>query len=82
MDNKTQVQVKISISPKLNELIKLKAEQVGIPVTQFIKYLIIKEFDSNTLYPSIDTEKKVLKALKEIDKSNKVENIHEYFKNL
>jgi hypothetical protein len=79
MDNKTQVQVKISISPKLNELIKLKAEQVGVPVTQFIKYLIIKEFDSNTLYPSIDTGKK---ALKEIDKSNKVEDIHEYFKNL
>ena len=72
MDNKTQVQVKISISPKLNELIKLKAEQVGIPVTQFIKYLIIKEFDSNTLYPSIDTEKKVLKALKEIQD---IENI-------
>lgn len=40
-----QVQIKVSLSTKLNELLRLKADTLGVPTTQLVKHLIIKEVE-------------------------------------
>ncbi|MHB8443457.1 MAG: hypothetical protein ACYDAS_03780 [Patescibacteria group bacterium] len=84
MDTKSQIQVKISISPQLDKLMKFRAKQIGIPVTQFIKYLIVKEVtpDSISFTVSKRTESKAIEALNSIDKSEIIDDIPEYFDNL
>lgn len=83
--NTTQVQLKISLSEHLSDLLKSKANKLGLPVTQLVKYLIVKEVE-NEEYPTFEASDKTIeaakKALKEKNKAVKVTNIHEYFKNL
>lgn len=80
----SQVQVKISLSDKLNKRIKSKAEKLGVPVTQYIKYLIIKEVEEE--YPTFEAsewlEKRTKAALRDKDKAVEVDDIHEFFKKL
>ncbi len=82
--NGNQAQVKISLSEQLNELLKYKAKRLGVPVTQLIKYIIIKDMDEE--YPlysaSSQLEKISEKAMKEIDKSIVVSDIDEFFQKL
>lgn len=81
----TQIQVKISLSEQLNRLLKLKAAKLGLPVTQFVKHLIIKEVGEED-YPVFEmserTEKKIEQALNNVDKATKVDDISGLFKNL
>ena len=81
----TQIQVKISLSEQLNSLLQSKAAKLGLPVTQFVKHLIIKEV-GNEDYPVFEmserTEKKIEQALNNVDKATKVDDISELFKNL
>ncbi|MDA1317131.1 MAG: hypothetical protein O3B87_03850 [bacterium] len=82
--NTTQIQLKISLSEQLNELLTSKATLVGIPVTQLVKYLIIKEV-KDLEYPlfhmSESTEKKTQQAMKQmseaIDASDFFKQLHE-----
>lgn len=82
--NGNQAQVKISLSEQLNELLKYKAQRLGVPVTQLIKYIIIKDMDEE--YPlysaSAQLEKISKKAMKEIDKSVVVNDIDDFFQKL
>lgn len=79
-----QIQLKISLSQQLNDLLMSKAARLGVPVTQFVKHLIIKEVDDE--YPTFQAspwlEEKTKKAMKNIDKAVTIDNVHEFFKNL
>lgn len=79
-----QIQLKLSLSQELNNLLKAKASQLGIPVTQFVKHLIVQ--DVKTEYPVYPASKRLeritKKALKERSKAVRVNDVHEFFKNL
>lgn len=67
----TQVQLKVSLSEQLNDLLKGRAQRLGVPVTQLVKHIIIKEVENEqfpTFLASSRTEEKAEKALREIDK--------------
>ncbi len=83
--NITQIQLKLSLSQRLNDLLQSKAQQLGLPVTQFVKHLIIREVEQEgypTFQMSDRTEKRLKEALKDIDKAVKIDDVHEYFKKL
>lgn len=70
--NTTQVQLKISLSEQLNELLISKAASIGVPVTQFVKHLIIKEVEDleyPTFQMSQSSDKKALEAMQQIDEA-------------
>lgn len=83
--NTQQIQLKISLSDQLNDLLQSKAARLGIPVTQFVKHLIIKDVETEE-YPifrmSERTEKKAEEAMEQIDKAVDVKDVAEFFKNL
>lgn len=83
--NTTQVQLKISLSEQLNNLLTSKANQLGLPVSQFVKYLIVKEVEDEqypTFQMSARTEERAKKAMQEIDQAVDVDNVDDFFKNL
>lgn len=80
----SQVQIKISLSGQLNDLLKGKAQRLGLPVTQLVKYILIKEVEKDeypTFTASENLEQISEKALKEIDKSVEVKDVDKFFKN-
>jgi hypothetical protein len=83
--NTTQVQLKISLSEQLNNLLTSKANQLGLPVSQFVKYLIVKEVEDE-IYPtfqmSAKTEERAKEAMQEIDQAVEVDNVNDFFKSL
>ncbi len=83
--NTTQVQLKLSLSQQLNALLQSKALRLGVPVTQFVKHLIVKEVEDEA-YPTFQmsdrTVRKMKKAMKEINKSVVVKDVHKFFKEL
>lgn len=68
----SQIQLKISLSEQLNDRLESKAARLGVPVTQFVKHLILKEVE-NEDYPSFQAseqvEKNTQEALKQIKKA-------------
>lgn len=78
----SQIQLKISLSEQLNEHLESKAARLGIPVTQFVKHLIIKEVE-NEEYPTFVASERVetntKKALEEYDKAV---DASDFFQNL
>lgn len=80
-----QIQLKVSLSEQLNDLLQSKAARLGVPATQFVKHLIIKEVEDEQ-YPVFEasewTENKTKKALKEVDKAAEIDDIRGFFKNL
>lgn len=83
--NTLQVQLKISLSEQLKELLESKAARFGVPITQFVKHLIIKEVEDEE-YPTFQmskrSEKRLKEAMKQIYRAVKVDDIHEYFRQL
>jgi len=85
--NTSQVQIRVSVSAQLGELLKAKAERLGLPITQFVKHLIVKEVEEEQ-YPTYEmseaTEKAVEKAMEDYKngKSIRVDDMSEYLKNL
>ena len=85
--NTTQVQIKINLSKRLNDLITTKAMQFGMSVTQFVKYLIVKDIENDEYHifqMSKRTEQKIQEAMDDYhaEKVIKVDNVSEFFKNL
>lgn len=81
----TQVQLKLSLSEQLSDLLKGKAQRLGLPVTQLVKHMIIKEMENEqfpTFIASSRTEEKAKKALEELEKSQEAKNVEEFFKTL
>ncbi len=85
--NTQQVQLKISLSDQLNDLLQAKAQRLGIPATQFVKHLIIKEVETEE-YPTFPMSKRTeLKARKAIEdyklgKAIIVDDINKFFDEL
>ncbi|MFS8159708.1 MAG: hypothetical protein ACMG6E_05750 [Candidatus Roizmanbacteria bacterium] len=80
-----QIQLKISLSEQLNDLLKGKAQRLGVPVTQFVKYILLKEVESEqfpTYIASERLEKISEKASREIDKAVEATDIDELFSSL
>lgn len=72
MNTSSQVQLKISLSEQLNDLLQSKAARFGVPITQFVKHLIIKEVEDEqypTYQASDQLEKTTQEALEQIDKA-------------
>ena len=80
----SQVQLKVSLSEQLNELLQSKAARFGVPVTQFVKHLIMKEVEDEipTFAASNWLEDKTKKAMDDVDKAVEVKDVHQFFKNL
>lgn len=83
--NTGQVQIRVSISQQLGDLLKSKADRLGVPLTQLVKYLIIKEVEDEE-YPvfqaSEETEIAAAKAIAELPKLKSITNVHDYLKQL
>ncbi|HLD26874.1 MAG TPA: hypothetical protein VJB63_02885 [Patescibacteria group bacterium] len=87
-----QTQLKISLSQRLDELLNYKAMQLGIPKTQLVKFIIIKEIypdkigiekESAPVFTASEAIKKqAQKALKQIDKALIVDSVPDFFAKL
>lgn len=80
----SQIQLKISLSGQLNDLLESKAFRLGVPVTQFVKHLILKEIENEefpTFIASESLERNTKKALEEyhkaVDASNFFQTLNE-----
>ena len=83
----TQVQLKISLSEQLNSLLLGKAQRLGLPLTQYVKHIIVKEVEKEE-YPTFQMSKKTEKALKKAIKDEKagktikIDDLDIFFKQL
>lgn len=81
----SQVQLKISLSEQLSDLLQSKAARLGVPVTQFVKHLIMKDVESEA-FPTFEAsdwlEEKTKKAMREFNKGVEVKDVRQFFKNL
>jgi hypothetical protein len=68
----TPIQLKINLSTQLQELLASKAGKFGVPLTQYVKHVLMKDVQ-DLEYPvfkaSEETEKAVKEALQQLDKS-------------
>jgi len=80
--NTIQVQLKISLSDQLNDLLQSKAARLGLPVTQFVKHLIIKEVESDT-YPVFTASERTDRRAKEaMDQADQAVDAEAFFNKL
>ena len=82
--NTAQIQLKISLSEQLNALLASRAALVGVPVTQLVKHLILKEvayIEYPSFQQSLSSEKKTKEALEQrnqaVDASDFFKKLHE-----
>ncbi|QQG43332.1 MAG: hypothetical protein HYW45_04010 [Candidatus Daviesbacteria bacterium] len=81
----SQIQLKISLSEQLNDRLESKAARLGVPVTQLVKHLILKEVENEeypTFIASERVERNTKKALEEYDKAVEVKDMHKFFEDL
>lgn len=63
----TQEQIKVSVSPELKSLVKSRAENIGVPITQYVKNLIINDVKHYPVYQvDEETEKRIGQSLEDI----------------
>lgn len=63
----TQEQIKVSVSPKLKSLVKSRAQNIGVPLTQYVKNLIINDVKQYPVYQvSDDAEGRIGQSLKDL----------------
>lgn len=64
------IHLKINLTSELQELLKSKASKFGIPLTQYVKHVLIKDVE-NVEFPvfkaSEETEKAAREALENLD---------------
>lgn len=83
----SQIQLKLSLSPQLNDLLQAKANNFGIPITQLVKHLIIKEVEKE-MYPTFEAsdwiQERVKKAIKTESMAVDIEadQVHDFFDKL
>lgn len=81
----TPIQLKVNLSPELQGLLLSKASKFGLPLTQYVKHVLIKDVE-NEEYPTFEasdsTNEAVKDALKHIDEAVEINDVHEYFKDL
>ncbi|MEK7092415.1 MAG: hypothetical protein AAB907_02215 [Patescibacteria group bacterium] len=63
----TQQQIKVSVSPGLKSLVKSRAQNIGVPITQYVKNLIINDVKQYPVYQvDEETEKGIGQSLKDL----------------
>lgn len=83
-----QAQIKLNLPVNLKEFLEAKAKRFGIPMSDYLKHLILKDVEGEeypVFEPSEATINAAKKAMKNIDKSIVLKNaqdIKEFFKNL
>lgn len=81
--NKGQIQVKISLTNQLYDFLLGQSSQLGIPVTQVVKHMIIEKAQKDS-YPTFKasqrTEDAYKQAMLDIDNAIEVDDVDEYFK--
>ena len=84
----TQGQIKISVSPALKSLVQSHAQNIGVPVTQYVKNLIINDVKHYPTYQvDEETEKSIGQSLKDLKEGRYTilkspEDIENHFNNL
>ena len=68
MAHKKQIQVRISLTENLYEALRYKAKMLGVPVTQLVKFFIVKEVDDGNFFipPARPKTGKTDKKMREI----------------
>ena len=77
-----QAQIKLNLPIQLKEYIESKANKLGVPLAAYIKHLImndIKDMEYPTFQMSNHSDKKLKKAMKEVDRAVDV-SVENYFK--
>lgn len=78
-------QIKLNLPLALMDFVKSKAAKFDLPVTSYLKHLLIKDVEDME-YPvfgmSERSKEKLEKALKERRKAATVKNVSEFFKRL
>ena len=63
------IQLKVNLTTELEELLKSKANKFGVPLTQYVKHVLMKDVE-NIEYPvfkaSESTEEEAKKALEDL----------------
>jgi hypothetical protein len=66
----TPIQLKVNLTPELQELLQSKASKFGVPLTQYVKHVLMKDVEDED-YPiyraSEATEKAAQQALDDLD---------------
>ena len=63
----TQEQIKVSVSPALKSLVRSRAQHIGVPVTQYVKNLIINDVKQYPAFQvSEDSERRIAKSLMDL----------------
>lgn len=79
---KGQIQVKVSLTSQLYEFLLGQSSQLGIPITQVVKHMIIEKAQRDS-YPTFRASKRTEEAYKQamldIDNAIEVDNVEEYF---
>ena len=64
------IQLKVNLTPELQELLQSKASKFGVPLTQYVKHVLMKDVEDED-YPiyraSEATEKAAQQALDELN---------------
>jgi hypothetical protein len=80
-----QIQVRLTLTDRLYELLQAKAARLGLPVTQVVKHLIIQEAEKEEypIFPaSALTEKKYDEAQAKLNSFVKVDDVKRYLDSL
>lgn len=81
-----KIQYKISISSQLGALIEDRAHGLGLPVTQYLKHLVLKDIERGETYPvykaSEETERLAKEAMEHPENFVEVTDLDEFFENL
>ena len=76
------IQLKINLTPQLQDLLESKASKFGVPLTQYVKHVLMKDVE-NQDYPvfkaSAETEQAAKQALDEL---NQAVDAKDFFKQL
>ena len=82
-----QVQIRVSVSQQLGDLLKSKAQRLGVPLTQLVKHLLITEVKDEE-YPTFQmskrTEERTTQAMEDYNNGKAVEvtDINEFFEKI
>lgn len=85
--NAQTTQIKLTLPVSLKGYLQTKADKYGLPITAYLKHMIIKEVE-DVDYPTYEmserTEKKLKKAMKDYKagKAIEVRNLKKYFDEL
>jgi len=83
--NMSTIQLKVTISDRLQALLKNQAEQIGLSMAAYVKNLIIEDVKKND-WPSHRAseaiEKSYSRAIKNKKTATKVNDLNDFFNNL